>query len=71
MITKEQIEARFELDLLDPYKRLIKGTDRKLTIEIITELWATYLKVCFENKEINKHQFEIWVLSKKYLEMVK
>ncbi len=71
MITKEQIEARFELDLLEPYKRLIKGTDHKLTLKVITELWADYIKVCYENKEINKHQFETWVLSKKYVEMVK
>lgn len=71
MITKEQIEARFELELLNPLVKGFKANNKPITLELILTVWSKYLTVCYENKEINRHQYVTWVLPKKYGDLVK
>jgi len=67
-LTKEQIEARFELQLLNPLVQKFKDAGRRPTVEDVAKAWFTFLDICKDSGEINHHQHSTWVLSKKYIE---
>jgi len=68
MITKDQIIASFEINLLEGVVKQYEDANQVISLEIVTKLWFDYLKICLQSKEINQHQYSTWILPEKYKE---
>ncbi len=66
MLTKDQIQARFELEVLEPIVKNFEDSNKQITLTIVTKLWFDYIRICYKAGDINKHQYSSWVLPESY-----